>query len=315
MKIINKQQIRYAAPYSKLIDALRDGFKTEVTTPMRHHHRMQKSNGEEDVLLLMPSWTDSEFGGVKLVNVVPGNSKLGLPAISASYLLFSMQTGAHLALLDGAEITSIRTACASALAADYLARRDARHLLLVGSGQVAQRLAHAYKAVRDIDTVRIWDINYEGACKLADDLTRQHFNATSVNDLEVAVKQADIISCATLASEPLVQGAWLQPGQHLDLIGSFSPHMRETNDAAMQRASVFVDTETALKESGDLLKPLQSGALKKDDIRGDLFTLCREEHSGRQDHSEITLFKAVGVALEDLVTATLVYKETEDGSE
>ncbi len=238
----------------------------------------------------------------------PGNGARGLPAVSASYLLCDGATGQHLALIDGAEITRRRTAAASALAGSSLSRADATSLLIVGSGHVGGLLAEAYRVVRPIDQVMVWNIRPAGAERLA-----ARIGGEAVTDLAAAVRRADIVSCATLSRAPLVHGDWLRPGTHLDLIGGFTPAMREADDAAVRRSRVFIDTEAALAEAGDLIDPIARGVLRREDIAGSLFSLCRGETAGRCDAAEITLFKSVGSALEDLAAAGLAYTEAADG--
>ncbi|MCU9850342.1 ornithine cyclodeaminase family protein [Defluviimonas sp. WL0024] len=311
MQIFSAEQTRNMLPFDRLIDALREMFVTGAEAPLRHHHTMPLEGQPDATLLLMPAWNPKGLGGVKVVNVNPGNASRGKPALSSAYMLFDAETGRHLALLDGGEITNRRTVAASALAADYLARKDSRTLLIVGAGRVASNLAYAFRAVRKIDDVIVWDVVPEMAERLVAKLADDGFSASRASDLRAAVEAADIISCATLATEPLVLGEWLKPGQHLDLIGSFTPKMRETDDTAMQRASVFIDTDGAFKESGDIILPIQSGALSREAVRGDLFDLCRGKVGGRASPEEITLFKGVGTALEDLAAATLAYSSSQ----
>jgi ornithine cyclodeaminase len=245
---------------------------------------------------------------VKVVSVFPDNGARGLPAVSASYLLCDGATGRHLALIDGGEITRRRTAAASALAGSFLAREDAATLLIVGSGHVAGLMADAYRAVRPIKRVLIWNIRRAGAERLA-----ARIGGEAVTDLAAALREADIVSCATLSREPLVRGEWLRPGTHLDLIGGFTPAMREADDEAVRRSRVFIDTDAALAEAGDLLDPIAHCVLRREDIAGSLFSLCCGETPGRRDAGEITLFKSVGSALEDLAAAGLAYGGKQDG--
>ena len=313
MRVFSAEETRDLLPFGPLIEALREMFRTGTAAPLRHHHTIALEGQPDATLLLMPAWNPAGLGGVKIVHVNPGNAAAGMPALSSSYLLFDTGTGRHLAMLDGGEITNRRTAAASALAAHYLAREDARRLLVVGAGRVAANLADAFRAVRPIEDVAVWDIDAGLAERLVQRLNGTGFRAEVAADLELAVAGADIISCATLAIDPLIAGAWLRPGQHLDLIGSFRPHMREADDDAVRRARVFIDTEGALKESGDLIGPIQSGALTEEGIAGDLFGLCRGSAAGRGDEQEITLFKATGTALSDLAAATLVHRNLENG--
>ncbi len=306
MKILNATQTAAALPFERLIPALREAFIAGAAVPLRHRHEMPQGDGSTASLLLMPAWRAGGFMGVKVVSVFPGNGARGLPAVAASYLLCDGDTGQHLALIDGSEITRRRTAAASALAGSYLAREDASSLLIVGSGHVAALMAEAYRVVRPIERVRVWNIRAAGAERLA-----ARLGAEAVGDLATAVAEVDIVSCATLSREPLVRGEWLRPGTHLDLIGGFTPAMREADDAAVRRSRVFIDTDAALAEAGDLIDPIAHGVLRPQDIAGSLFSLCRGEAPGRCDASEITLFKSVGSALEDLAAAALVYA-TED---
>jgi len=303
MKILDADQAAAALPFERLIPALRDAFVNGAEAPLRHRHDLAQPDGTTAALLLMPAWRAGGFVGVKVVSVFPGNGARSLPAVSASYLLCDGATGQHLALIDGAEITRRRTAAASALAGSFLARDDAASLLIVGSGHIAGLMAPAYRAVRPIARVRVWNIRPAGAVSLAARLRTEGWKAEAVTDLPAAVQAADIVTCATLSREPLVRGEWLRPGTHLDLIGGFTPAMREADDAAMRRARVFIDTDAALAEAGDLT------GVRRDAIAGDLFTLCRGETPGRRNSEEITLFKSVGSALEDLAAAALAYAQ------
>ena len=306
MRIFTPAETAAALDYPGLIRSISGVFASGAIAPQRHHHTIKKPGEPDDVLLLMPAWaTGFGVGGVKIVNVVPGNAARNLPAIMASYLVFDELTGAHKAILDGAVLTAMRTAAVSALAADKLARKDARTLLIAGSGRVAAELPHAFKSVRPIDNVLVWSRTEASASTLAATLNADGFDAEAVSDLQSAVKRADIISCATLATEPVVKGEWLQPGQHLDLIGSYAPHMREADDECIRRAKVWIDTEAALHETGDLIKPLESGALIKAAICGTLYDLCSPAFALTRDDADITLFKGVGHALEDLAAAKL----------
>jgi ornithine cyclodeaminase len=222
-------------------------------------------------------------------------------------LVFDRNTGAHLALLDGAVLTARRTAAATALGARHLSTKDASRLLLLGSGKVASLVPEALKAVRPIKEVRVWDRYIESAEKLVESLNSEGWNAEVAYDLPEAVPQADIISAATLATEPILEGRWLRDGQHVDLIGAFTPLMREADDLALQRARIYVDTSFALSESGELKTPLETGVITKDDIQGDLNSIATGKVS-RGSQNEITLFKSVGNALMDLAAASFFTK-------
>jgi len=301
-RLIDAAATRAALPMDKLVEALREAFVAGAEIPLRHRHALPEASS----LLLMPAWQGRTALGVKIVTVFPGNGALGLNAVSSTYLLCDGETGKHIAIIDGNEITGRRTAAASALAGHYLARADAAHLLIVGSGHVAGLMAEAWRAVRPIANVAVWNVREAGAQRLAAELRAQGFAATATNDLQAAVGEADIVSCATLSQAPLVQGAWLRPGTHLDLVGAYMPTMRECDDAAVRRARIFIDTDAALAEAGDIIQPLQAGVIARDAIEGTLFSLCRGEVQGRRGAEEITLFKSVGSAIEDLAAAALV---------
>lgn len=316
MRIITGAEIAEALTFPELIETLRSAFRSGAVTPVRHHHTIALPDQPDATLLLMPAWSDFSaqghssrgYVGVKIVSVFPGNSERGRPAIGGVYLLMSGGSGEPLALIDGQALTLWRTAAASALAASYLARHDSTRLLMVGAGALAPYLIEAHAAVRPIGEVLIWNRHRERADKVATRLRGRPYTVAATDDLEAAVRGADIVSCATLSREPLVRGAWLSGGAHLDLVGAFTPEMREADDMAIQRARLFVDTRAgALKEAGDIVQPLASGLIGEDDIAADLFELTRGDKAGRRFHDQITLFKSVGTALEDLAAATHVF--------
>ena len=308
MRSIDAAAVHAALPYGKLIPHLRAAFREGGEVPMRsHHHIDDPDGGAGGTLLIMPAWQPGRHIGIKAVSVYPDNTRFGLPSVIGAYLLFDARTGQPKAVIDGVALTLRRTACASAVAADYLARKDARHLLMVGAGSLAPHLIRAHYAVRRYKRIEIWNRNRANAEALAGKLSDLNASIAVVDDLEAAQRVADTISCATLSREPLVRGDWLKPGTHVDLVGGFTPQMREADDATLERAEVWVDTrEGALKEAGDLVVPLKHGLLKPEDVRGDLFELCRNDVFARSSETEITLFKSVGTALEDLAAAELV---------
>ena len=306
MKIVS-ENLEKSLPWDALINAIRDQFIAGCEVPIRHHHHIETSSPTDATMLLMPSFQSGEYVGLKVVNVFPDNNAINLPSIHADYLLYSGKTGELLAMLDGGVLTARRTASASALAAKYLAKENAKKLFVVGSGRVSSLIPEAMRTIRPITDVKVWNRNLDNAKSLVDKLSSLGFNASVESDLEAGTRSSDIISCATHATSPLILGEWLSPGQHLDLIGSFTPSMRETNDTAMSIADVYIDVETAFVESGDIIEPIKSGALKRDDIKGDLASLCKAGE-GRRNDEAITIFKAVGTALEDLAAAKLAYK-------
>jgi ornithine cyclodeaminase len=311
MRLVLAAEIDAALNFPDLIDALGVAFRGGTVAPTRHHHSIARE-GADATHLLMPAWTAADapggsFLGVKIVNVFPDNGARGLPAVLGAYILQSGETGAPLAAMDGTRLTHWRTAAASALAARFLARADASRLLIVGAGALAPFLARAHAAVRKIEEVTIWNHRAAGAEKLAASLSGQGWRVRVAENLEEAVRAADIISCATLSKTPLIKGAWLRPGQHVDLVGAFNLEMREADDEALRRARIFIDTDAALGEGGDVAAALRSGAIDRAHVVADLRALCRGG-AGRTNAEEITLFKSVGAALEDLAAAMLVWR-------
>lgn len=300
--LIDAARTRAALPMGPLVDALHAAFAAGAEVPLRHRHALPEGAS----ILMMPAWQGRTALGVKIVTVFPGNGARGLNAVFSTYLLCDGETGRHLAILDGNEITGRRTAAASALAGRFLAREDASHLLIVGSGHVAGLMAEAWAAVRPLKRVTVWNIRPAGAERLAAQLRDAGFDASATTDLPEAAGAADIVSCATLSHTPVIQGAWLRPGTHLDLVGAYMPVMRECDTLAVQQARVFIDTDAALAEGGDIVQPLNAGEIPSSHIAGTLFGLCRGEVAGRQSREQFTLFKSVGSAIEDLAAAALV---------
>ncbi|MBW8719554.1 MAG: ornithine cyclodeaminase family protein [Variovorax paradoxus] len=311
MKHFDQPATREPLDFARLVPALRAAFAAEAQVPPRHVHAIETAGADKGTVLIMPAWSDAGFLGIKTINIFPGNSARGLPGLHATYVLYDARTGVPLAMMDGNELTARRTAAASALGASFLARTDARRLLVLGTGRVARLLPAAHASVRPIDEVLVWNHRPEGAQALAAQWRAEGFNAQAATGLEAAVRQADIVSCATLATAPLVRGEWLAPGSHLDLIGSFTPAMREADVRCFEGARTFVDTTEALQKAGELLDAIAAGTLRADEVQGTLAALCRGECAGRTGREERTVFKAVGSALEDLAAATLVWQHAE----
>lgn len=306
MKIVDCAATRQALPFDALVDAIARMFVRGCQVPPRHVHTVGDGKGAQGTVLIMPAWHGG-YMGIKTVNIFPGNAACGQPGLYSTYILYSAATGEPLAQIDGNEITSRRTAAASALAARYLARPDARRLVVAGSGRVASLLPEAYRTVLPIEEVTVWSRNPQAAGRLAQELRLDGCSVQASADLAQAVRTADVVSCATLATEPIIRGEWLRPGSHLDLIGGFTPAMREADDACFMGSRLYVDTVEALMKSGDLLGPMARGVFGRDDVAGTLESLCRTG-TGREDQGVRTVFKSVGTALEDLAAAILVYE-------
>lgn len=311
MKIFDAAATETALPLDRLVPALQALFAQGCEVPARHVHEVPVPGGQPFTSLVMPAWIPGRYYGIKVINIAPGNARRGLPGLHAVYQLFDGATGVPLALVDGDVLTARRTAATSALAARFLARADAAHLLVVGAGRIAALLPHAYRSVLPLLRVSVWARSPAQAEALARSWQHQGLPARAVTDLRAACGEADIVSCATLATEPVVQGAWLRPGTHLDLIGSFTPAMREADDNCFAGAALYLDTEEALHKSGELLGPLQRGVFRREDVRGTLAALARGELQGRRDAAERTVFKSVGMALEDLAAAMLVHESSQ----
>ena len=312
MLLVDAAKTAAALPYAALVDAIDAAFKGGCTVPVRAHHNVPVADGQDSTVLLMPAWSDDGFVSVKTVIVAPENAAKGLPAVQATVQLFDRDTGVPLALIDGPELTARRTAAASALAARYLAPEGAEKLLMIGTGVLAQHLPMAHASVRPIKQVKIWGRDPEKAAALAQTFTAQGLSAEPAGNLADAVAWADVISTATLSKTPILQGAWLRPGQHIDLVGAFRPDMREADDAVLGRARIFCDTRAgAMKEAGDLCDPLARGIITEADLEADLFDLAEGRVTMQRGADDITLFKSAGTAIEDLAAAMLAYRRVD----
>ncbi len=313
---INALQIEQFNRFDELIDDLNGGFQVNIETPMRHHHDFPNPAEDKDsTLLLMPAWQAGENLGVKIVTISPNNQARDLPTIQGLYILFDATNGVPKALIDAKSLTVKRTAAASALASSYLAKKEANTLLMVGTGALAPNLILAHLSQRPIEKVWVWGRSRKKAQSVIDHLSNLDLSIEAVTDLDEHIPLADIISCATLSSTPLIKGELLRPGQHIDLVGSYRKDTREADDDVIRRGTIFVDTfQGGLKESGDIVIPLASGLITKEDIKADLYALTRKEHPGRETEDEITVFKSVGHASEDLIAADYFYQKIVDSS-
>lgn len=308
MLIIPDHQIESNLGYPELINALKNIFTSSYTMPLRHHHFYTTPEGHTNTLILMPSWTE-KYIGMKQVTVAPANADINLPSIFAQYILSDAITGQPLALMNAAGLTSRRTACTSALAASYLARKDSKNLLIIGGGKVAEHLAEAHLAVRNYEKVSIWMRNKDKMSSFISKLKAKNILIEPVENLENAIREADVISAATLSQTPIIKGEWLKEGVHLDLIGSHKPDTREADDQVILKSQIFVDSRLgALHETGELHIPIQKGIISENDVLADITELIQEKHPGRKNEKEITLFKSAGLAIEDLAAALLVYE-------
>lgn len=304
-QFLDAEAIRARLPWPAVLSALDEALRGDVQAPLRASHTIAVPDQPAATLLMMPAWRGGRSIGVKLVTVFPGNADRGKRSVSALYALFDARDGVPLALLDGEELTARRTAGASAYAAARLARRDARSLVMVGAGRIGRELIDAHRSIRSLEQISVWSRTATHAEATAAECARAGIPARACTDLEAAVAAADIVSCATLSTVPLVLGRWLKPGVHLDLVGAFKKDMRETDAAALQRADLIVvdDRTAALAEGGDIVQAIATGAIDASRIAAELRDFARGAHPGRTREEQITVFKSVGFALEDLATA------------
>jgi ornithine cyclodeaminase/alanine dehydrogenase-like protein (mu-crystallin family) len=284
--------------WAQLVDALAEGHRG----PRAELGDTFLSRGA-DTLLSRAAWIDGLGVAVKSVTVLPENAARGRPSVQGAMLVFDDATGAVEAVIDSALVTKWKTASDSVLGARLLARRDARRLLIVGAGAVAESLVEAYGAVFPGIAVTVWARRPEQASALAE---RVGGGIEIAGALPEAVAAADIVATATMAREPLIRGAWLVPGQHLDLIGAFKADMREADDEALRRGRLFVDSrETTIGHIGEITIPMAAGVIGPGDIAGDLYDLVAGR-AGRASDAEITLFKNGGGAHLDLMTGRAI---------
>ena len=307
---INAIEIQDCTDYSELIDALDEMHRGETVEVADLLLSEQPTDGNINHFLVRIGWHHGQALGVKMASIFSANRDHNLPAINASYVLFDGTNGIPLTSIDGNELTWRKTAADSALGSSRLARPDSKKLLMVGAGAMAPHLIRAHMSIRpSIQRIELWNRSSERRDQLIRSL-RSEFDIVATDDLEQSVSTADIISCATMTKEPIVLGEWLSPGCHLDLVGAFMIDMRETDDIAMRRGRIFVDSrETTIGQIGELEIPLSTGVICEDDILADHYQLSQGAHPGRTKQNEITIFKNGGGGHLDLMTARYIYQK------
>lgn len=312
MKTFSKQDLVSLLPYNELISALKEGFRVGAETPLRHSHQIKTGSESENSLLIMPCWQVGGRLGIKTVMVCPDNHHHDLGAVQATYMLMDATTGLPLAQMDGDELTVRRTSSASALASSILSNPEANRLLMMGSGNLAPHMIRAHATARNLKEIFIWSRDHEQAKNLAKKLDQDlSAKVIAVDDPKEYAFDADIISSATLATNPIIKGAWLNPDkqQHIDIVGGYTYEMREADNDVLRNAAIYVDTfDGAMAEAGDILRPIDEGAITKEDVIGDLFTMVADNF--KTPAQKRTVFKSVGTALEDLVGANLAYHKS-----
>jgi ornithine cyclodeaminase/alanine dehydrogenase-like protein (mu-crystallin family) len=308
MKTITAEMVNHALPFPKLIKALQQAFTENIIVPPRLHFDIENpSASRETTLLMMPAWQAGDVAGIKLVTVAPDNHLHQLPSIQGTYLLFDVCKGSLKATMDAPSLTAKRTAAASALASQFLSKTDSETLLIIGTGTLAPQLIEAHASVRPIKKVYVWGRTLAKAERVCQQVKHLELECEAIENLKNHISQADIISCATLSTKPLIFGEWLRAGQHLDMVGAYRPDMREMDDQCLLRSQVFVDNmESALRETGDLAIPLKKKVITANHIKADLFSLCGNTYVFKRQATDITVFKSVGHALEDLTAAKVV---------
>lgn len=315
MNIISAAQVNEVLQPKALVAKLKQAFASDIETPLRQHFDIANPESErETTLLVMPSWQSGADIGVKLVTVVPESYKYDLPSIQGVYTLMDAVKGGVKAMIDAPSLTAKRTAAASALASSFASRSDTASMLMIGTGTLSPELIQAHCAVRPIKLVKVWGRSIEKAQAVIDSIKNKPNLAgvefEAVTDLDKAITEVELISCATMSQTPLIKGQLLKAGQHLDMVGAYRPDMREADDDCIRRCNIIVDNyKGALKETGDIKIPIEQGLLKAEDIKADLFELCKQEVELQRVEADITMFKSVGHALEDLAAAQLIAAE------
>ncbi|MDO9524967.1 MAG: ornithine cyclodeaminase [Gemmobacter sp.] len=307
MKVFDADAVHAALPWPLLIAALRAAHRGPM--PMSDVVLQNDPAGGPGQFVTLPGWAPGGPVVVKMVGVFPGNARLlpPQPAVQGLVALFDGATGAPRLVADGAAMTARKTAGDSALGADILAHAEAQSLLVVGAGALAPHFVGAHMAARpSICKVTIWNRTGARARDLVAQLRTQGIDATATDDLDAAVAKADVISCVTMSDRPLVKGALLKPGAHLDLVGAYMPTLREADDAALARGSIFVDSRRNMEGGGDLAQAVAAGVIDWGAVRADLFELVQGKAQGRTSDDQITVFKNNGGAHLDLFTAAVL---------
>jgi len=306
--------MRNGLNFAGLIDALRAEHLNEPPAMERTLMTQNMSDLSDRSYVAWHAWAHDHLLSVKLITVFPDNprAQVPMPTVHALITLFDGHDGCPLALLDGTELTNWKTAAETALATDLLARKDAQSLLIVGAGALAPYHVRALLTARPgLSRIMVWNRNRTKAKNMAEAIMSP---IEIVDDLPSAAQEADIIVTLTSATEPLVRGAWLKPGTHLSLVGSFTPTMREVDDDVMRRGKLFVDTrQFSVEHCGDLVQPIAAGVISAADIQADLFALCQNSHPGRTSDEEITVFKNAGGAHLDMYAAKYCFACCADG--
>lgn len=313
MLVIDAKTVHDTLNFEELISELKETFSKPAGMPQRQVFNLDEGSSHSDAFAVLPSWNDKTIA-VKAFTYFPDNPSKDskLESLYSKIMIFDRATGAPQALVDGTSVTYWRTAAISALGSEFLARKDASKLLVFGTGRLASFMALAHASVRPITEISIWGRDPSKANKIVDMINKikPDIKVTVCDDVENAVKAADIISCATGSPTPLFNSEWVQAGTHTDFVGNHNNDRRECDTNLILKASVYVDSKVnVFAEAGEILIPISEGVYTTDSVVGELAQLCNGQVKGRVSDQEITLFKTVGTALADLVGAQLVYSQ------
>lgn len=310
MKIISAEQVHKAMKYPQFIDVLQEGYAGKYSMPPRQVFLLDDAPGQHDAFAVLPSWNENLIG-LKAFTYFPQNPGPEYKSLYSQILLFDRAHGEPLALVDGVSVTYWRTAGISGLATKLLARKDAKHLLLLGTGNLATYIIRAQVSVRDLTHVRVWGRNPAKAQAVIDQVEGEYPSIafSVVNNVEDACGASDIIVAATGSHEPLVLGDWVTPGTHTDFIGNHHATKRECDTDLVLKSKVYADSyHNCFREAGEVLVPISEGVFRKEDVIGELPEMCAGAVPLRESEEDITLFKSIGMAYSDLLGAGSVYR-------
>ncbi|WP_088549931.1 ornithine cyclodeaminase family protein [Paenibacillus aquistagni] len=317
MLILTKQHIEQVFTMKDAIEADKEALRLytegKCEVPLRVNIDIPKQQGQS---LFMPAYVEGlDATGVKIVSVFPNNIKQGKPSVPAQMILLDGKTGEVCAIMDGTYLTQLRTGAVQGAATDILARADSKIAVLFGTGGQASAQLEAMLNVRDLEEVRVFDLDYERAKSFAAQMQQQFASfktrIVAVEDGDAAIVDADIITAVTTSKRPVFNGNLVKKGTHINGVGAYTPQMQELPEIIVQRADkvVFDTTEGVLAEAGDVIIPMDKGIVSKQDFTGELGQVILGQAKGRENDEEITLFKTVGTAVLDVVTAQLIYEK------
>ncbi len=312
MLMLDAETILHCLPYTTLVDQLESMHREPIGLVDEMLMESKDNDGNVNHFFIRTGWQAEKAVGAKVITIFPRNNRSGeYPSIQAVYLLFDGVNGMPVAGLDGTALTYIKTATDSALGSRLLSRPDIGSMLMIGAGQMAPHLVRAHCQVRpSLRRVQVWNRTRDKAEQLCALLSAQFpaIDFVTLDEIEPAAREADLICCAIGCKDPILHGEWLKPGVHVDLVGAYTPEMREADDECLRRGSLFVDArETTLHHIGELMIPLAQGVISETDVLADFADLCQQRHDGRRSADEITLFKNGGGGHLDLMCARILH--------